>query len=158
MAQEKTLTAPLALIKVKDPEGNLQVIGRMKNIRVTETIRRGRVVGIGNLNPSEIPPLEWSGTVNVGQYAIKLNSGILKSLARSFNTTADFVKNVLFEAGIDIHILKKIKKSDGTIDYETFAKIENAYTTSEGLDISEGQIGSRDGQFEYTEPILFPAK
>jgi len=55
---DKVLTAPLALIKV-----NGVTIGKMKNLRITETFRRGRVSGIGEVVASEVPVLEFNGTV-----------------------------------------------------------------------------------------------
>lgn len=148
MPEAKTLTAPLAIIKV-----NGVSIGKMRNIRVTENIRRGRVVGIGEVTPSELPVLEWNGTLNVGQYAIKLDTDILKSMSRNFSSTADFVKNLLFNQGIQVDILQKVKDNN-EVKETTFATIKGVYLTSEGFDISEGQIGGRDATFEYTDPIL----
>lgn len=151
---EKTLTAPLALIKVTGWDGQQHTIGKMRNIRVTENIRRGRVVGIGEITPSELPALEWTGTCNVGQYAIKLDTTILKALSRNFSSTADFVKHILFNEGIDIAILKKAKNGTEIVE-QTFTTIKGAELTSEGLDISEGQISGRDGTFEHKNPVLY---
>ena len=152
---EKTLTAALALIKVVGYDNNNYVIGKMRNLRVTENFRRGRIVGIGEITPSELPVLEWTGNSNAGQYAIKLNTGIMYAISRAYNTVADFVQNLLFNEGVDIAILQKIKLEDGTFDQETFCKIPKAHLTSEGLDISEGQIGGRDASFEYLNPIVY---
>lgn len=154
MAQ-KVLTAAIALIKVKDSKGKQHTIGKMKSVRLTENISRGRVVGIGEITPSELPVLGWSGSISVGQYAIKLNTSILQGLSRQFSSTAAFVQNLLFDEGVDIQLQRKIKKEDGTFDYESFATVQGAHLTSEGLDISEGQIGGRDGTFEYQNPILY---
>ena len=49
---QKVMTAPLAIIQI-----NGVTVGKMKNVRITETIRRGRVSGLGVLNPSELPAL-----------------------------------------------------------------------------------------------------
>ena len=42
---EKVMTAPLAIIQIDSV-----TVGKMKNVRITENIRRGRVAGIGRLN------------------------------------------------------------------------------------------------------------
>lgn len=152
----KVLTAAKALIKVKGVDGTLVVIGKIRTVRATENVRRGRVTGLGEITPSELPALEWSGTCNVSQYAIKTNTGALNALARDYDTTADFVKHLLFNEGVDIHLLKKTKNpSDGEITEETMAIIKGAHTTSEGLEVSEGQIGGRDVSFEFLEPIVY---
>jgi len=64
MAQ--VLTGALAIIKL-----NGKPIGKMRNIRVSETINRGRVSGVGELTPQELPALQWNGTVSCSFYSIK---------------------------------------------------------------------------------------
>lgn len=158
---ERVLTAPLAVIKV----GGV-AIGKMKNIRVTENIRRGRVTGIGRLTPSEVPAIDWSGTLTAGFYSITFNNQdqlIKKALLRNVNNLQEWVDTVLLqEEGIQIDIMKKVKDSIDpgtgiiTPDYEVFASIRGGFATKEGFDISEGQISGRDVDFEYITPILFP--
>jgi len=155
MAEPKVITAAIALIKVESIGGELKTIGRMRNLRITENIRRGRVVGLGEVKPSELPVLEWSGTVNVGQYAFKTDTSVINALSRKFSSTTAFIQSLLFDEGINIQLQKKLKKEDGTYAYETFATVNKAHLTSEGLDISEGQIGGRDGTFEFTEPLTY---
>jgi hypothetical protein len=158
---ERVLTAPLAVIKV----GGV-AIGKMKNVRVTENIRRGRVTGIGKLTPSEVPAIDWSGSLSAGFYSITFNNQdqlIKKSLLRNVNNIQEWVDTVLLqEDGIQVDIMKKIKDSVDpdtgiiTPTYEVFASIRGAFATKEGFDISEGQISGRDVDFEYITPILFP--
>ena len=157
----KVMTAPLAVIKVDGV-----AIGKMKNIRVNENIRRGRVQGIGELTPCEVPALEWSGTLNAGFYSISFNNQdqlIKTALLRNVNTLQEFVDTVILqEDGIQIDIMKKVKDfqdpATGIIYplLEVFASIRGAFSTKEGFDISEGQISGRDVDFEYITPILFP--
>lgn len=160
MANEKVMTAPLAIIKV-----NGIAIGKMKNIRVTENIRRGRVVGIGELTPSELPAIDWSGSFNCGFYSIKFNNQdelTKNAILRGVNTLEEWVNTVLLqEDGVQVDVLKKVKQSvdptTGVItpDYEIFASVRGCFATREGFDISEGQISGKDMDFEYTTPILF---
>lgn len=162
MPQTKTMTAPLAIIQI-----NSVTVGKMKNVRITENIRRGRVTGIGRLNPEELPAIEWSGSLTCSSYSINFNllaNKIVKGSFRNAQTVDDWANAILLqEDGLEISILRKVK--DGPIDpqtgmvqvkYETFAKVNGAFVTREGFDIQEGQISGRDTEFEYLEPILFP--
>lgn len=162
MPQTKTMTAPLAIIQI-----NSVTVGKMKNVRITENVRRGRVTGIGRLNPEELPAIEWSGSLTCSSYSINFNllaNKIVKGSFRNAQTVEDWANAILLqEDGLEISILRKVK--DGQIDpqtgmvqvkYETFAKVNGAFVTREGFDIQEGQISGRDTEFEYLEPILFP--
>lgn len=158
---KKVMTAPLAVIQVDGV-----TIGKMKNVRITETIRRAKVTGLGNLNPNELPPVEWSGSLSCSSYTINFNLLLNHSKKGSFRNAGSVEEwqNALLlqEDGLEIAILKKVK--DGEIDsdtgliktkYETFAKTTGAFMTREGFDIQEGQISGRDTEFEYLEPILY---
>lgn len=161
MKNTRVMTAPLAIIKI-----NSVTVGKMKNVRITETIRRGRVTGVGRLNPEELPALEWSGSLSCSSYTINFN--LLANVSklgtfRNAATVEEWANAILLqEAGLEISILRKVK--DGEIDaetglvktkYETFAKVNSAFTTREGFDVQEGQISGRDTDFEYLEPILY---
>ena len=161
MANERVMTAPLATIQI-----NSVTVGKMKNVRITETIRRGRVTGVGRLNPEELPALEWNGTLSCSSYTINFNLLANKSKLGTFRNAATVdewaAALLLQEAGLEISVLRKVK--DGEIDnetglvktkYETFAKVNGAFATREGFDIQEGQISGRDTDFEYLEPILY---
>ena len=160
---DKVMTAPLAIIKV-----NGVAIGKMKNIRVNESIQRGNVQGIGQLTPEELPALKWSGTLSAAFYTITFNNQdnlIKNALLRNVNNLQEFVDTVLLqENGIQIDIMKKIKDyqdpATGIIypQFELFSSIRSCFSTKESFDISEGQISGRDVDFEYMSPILFPVK
>ena len=155
------MTAPLAIIQI-----NSVTVGKMKNVRITEQIRRGRVTGLGSLTPSELPALEWSGSLTCSSYTINFNllaNVAKKGTFRNANSLEEWANAILLqEDGLEISILRKVK--DGAIDtetglvttkYETFAKVAGAFATREGFDIQEGQISGRDTEFEYTSPILY---
>ncbi len=158
---EKVMTAPLAIIQI-----NSVTVGKMKNVRITENIRRGRVTGVGRLNPDELPALEWTGSLSCSSYSINFNllaNKMKKGTFRNAGTVEEWANAILLqEDGLEIAILRKVK--DGAIDnetglvkskFETFAKIAGAFVNREGFDIQEGQISGRDTEFEYTEPILY---
>jgi len=155
------MTAPIAIIQI-----NSVTVGKMKNVRITESIRRGRVSGVGVLTPSELPALEWQGNLSCSSYTINFN--LLANVSkqgtfRNANSLEEWATALLLqEDGLEISILRKVK--DGTIDtttgmvnskYETFAKVSGAFATRESFDIQEGQISGRDTEFEYTTPILY---
>ena len=161
MKNTRVMTAPLAIIKI-----NSVTVGKMKNVRITETIRRGRVTGVGRLNPEELPALAWSGSLSCSSYTLNFN--LLANVSklgtfRNAATVEEWANAILLqEAGLEISILRKVK--DGEIDtetglvktkYETFAKVNAAFATREGFDVQEGQISGRDTDFEYLEPILY---
>ena len=157
---QKVYTAPLAIIQV-----NGVTIGKMRNVRLQEQIRRGRVTGLGVLNPSELPALEWSGSLTCSSYTINFNRLMNKVVAGTFRgaATVDEWGNAILlqEAGLEIAVLRKVK--DGDIDengivktkYETFAKVNAAFANRESFDLQEGQISGRDTEFEYLEPVLY---
>ena len=155
------MTAPLAIIQI-----NSVTVGKMKNVRITESIRRGRVTGLGTLTPSELPALEWQGSLTCSSYTINFNllaNISKKGTFRNANSLEEWANALLLqEDGLEIAILRKVK--DGEIDaetgvvkskYETFAKVSGAFATREGFDIQEGQISGRDTEFEYTTAILY---
>jgi len=157
----KVMTAPLAVIKV-----NGIAVGKMKNIRVNESIQRGSVQGIGELTNSELPALKWSGTLSCGFYTITFNNQdelIKQALLRNVSNLQQFVDTVLLqENGVQIDIMKKVKDyrdpNTGIIypKFEIFASVRGCFATKESFDISEGQISGRDVDFEYLTPILYP--
>lgn len=161
MENKRAMTAPLAIIQF-----NSITIGKMRNVRITENIRRGRVGGLGRLNPEELPALEWSGSLSCSSYLINFNllaNYMKKGTFRNAGTVEAWANAILLqEDGLEIAILRKVK--DGEIDaetglvktkYETFAKVSGAFATREGFDLQEGQISGRDTEFEYLTPILY---
>lgn len=161
MENQKVMTAPLAIIQI-----NSVTVGKMKNVRITESIRRGRVAGVGQLNPSELPALEWQGQMSCSSYTINFNllaNKLKKGTFRNAGSLESWANAILLqEDGLEIALLRKVK--DGEIDaetglvatkYENFAKVNGAFATREGFDLQEGQISGRDTDFEYLEPILY---
>lgn len=161
----EVLTAPVAIIKVDGTP-----IGKMRNVRVSETIRRGRVTGIGRANASELPVLEYTGTINCSFYTIRydLHPMLYRAILRKTNTAEAMLNTLLLqEIGLKIDFIRKVADKTGfppegrdtdniiqTVE-ETFATIEDAFITSDGYDINEGQISGRDSTFEFTSPIHF---
>jgi len=159
------LTAPLAIIKVDNV-----IVGKMKNVRVAESYTRGRVVGLGALNPSEVPATAFAGTLNASYYVINFNQHPFKNkaLLRKTNNVLNFINTVLLdEEGFTVDLLKKAadvntfppdgRDANGIIHATevAFATVRKAFITSDGFDITEGQIAGRDGAFEYLDPIVY---
>ena len=171
MANDKVLTAPLAVIKV-----NGIAIGKMRNIRYTENIRRARVVGLGTLVPDEAPAIEWSATLTCSFMSIDMKKSMVPgAINRIAGSIEQFVNNVLLqEDGVQIDIMRRVKdpqqpdnlfpnvSSDPNFiqrqikgKLETFASVRGCFITREGLDINEGSISGRDVEFDVIEPLTY---
>lgn len=171
MANNNVLTAPLAIIKV-----NGIAIGKMRNIRCTESIRRARVVGLGQLVPDELPAVEWQGTLTCEFMTIDLKKSMLPGAINRITTSVEEWTNtvLLQEDGIQIDIMKRVKNPQQpdalfpnvstdpkfiqrviTGTFEVFASIKGAFLTREGFNISESSISGRDIEMEYTTPIIY---
>lgn len=153
----KVITAPLAIIKV-----NGVAIGKMRGIRVSETIRRTKVFGLGELTPNELPALEWSGTLNADFYNIDFReSQIPNAMRRTVGNVQEWVDHVLLqEDGVQVDIFKKVKDSvdsTGLIigGLTHYASIQGLFLDSENFDITEGQVSGRNQSFTYLYPITY---
>jgi len=177
MAQ--VLTGALAIIKL-----NGQAIGKMKNISVNENISRGKVQGIGKLHPSELPALEWSGTVSCSFYSIDFEldgvAGVFDNSAATAGTPTTggnqgvirkvtsvnaLMEHIALEGeGVTLDIYKKIhdftnattgqKESDPNTQ-PIFAQIKGVHLERDSFEITENGISGRNQEFAYTEPIIF---
>ena len=158
MPQTKTMTGPLAIIKVQGV-----AVGKMKSIRCTESVRFGKTVGLGRMAPDEMMPLDWSGTLNCGAFLIDLSVPVIPGAFNRLAQTADqfFDTMLLNSDGVQIDIMRKVygsTNSQGIIlpKFVVLVSIKMAFATREIFDISEGQISGRDIDFEYMTPFLFP--
>ncbi len=154
----KVLTAPLAIVKVDGI-----TIGKMRNITCTETFRRGRVSGLGELTPQELPATEWNGTMTCEFYETEFeNAGIPEAIKRRAGSLKDFVDNVLLqEEGVDVTIYKKIADTTDPVTglikskLQKHATIKGCFIDREGLNIAEGQFAAHNQDFTYVTPILY---
>lgn len=163
MAQ--VLTGALAIIKL-----NGKPIGKMKNIRITENISRGRVSGIGELTPQELPAQQWNGTVSCSFYSITWKgdgvAGVagtpVKGITREASTISEWVEHVVLqEQGVDLDIFKKVQDAIDPVTGllksntpEPFARIEGMFLDRDGFDLTENGISGRDQDFTYKNPMI----
>jgi hypothetical protein len=161
-------TAAIALVKV-----NGQVIGKIKNLRASETFNRIPVQGIGTIFESEAPVTKFDATFSCSLMEINFkNGGLPGAIRRIFPNIASAVLSgepsfednlVLDENGIQVDLFKKIADvvdpQTGNIKpkLEPYATINNALITQDGFDISEGGIVGRDQSFKYLQPIVLNA-
>ena len=162
MANTKVISAPIALIKMNDGNGGFKTIGKMKNIRVTETFRRLDVKGIGQLYPVERPVTDWTGTLTCQSFVVDLNAaGITGSPNRLTNDPQKFANTLLMnETGVAIFLYRKIKdvvNQFGIVESileEPITAIYDAFIERESFDLVEGQVMGKDQDFSYLTPIL----
>lgn len=165
MAKDPVLTGAIALIKVDG-----KIIGKMKNIRAQENMRRQPVRGIGTILPSEQAVTEWEGSVNCDFMEVSFKkSGITNAIRRVFPNIASQVLNggesfedqlILDTDGIQLDIFKKVTDvigADGRIKpkLEPYAVIRNCLIESDSFDIAEGSISGHSQSFKYLTPITF---
>lgn len=156
--EQKTMTAPRAIIYANDT-----AIGYMKGIRITETINRASVQGVGRLSKREMPALGITCTWNCDFYMIDLNrTGVPGLNKRNVQSVVQYEDTLmLFEQALDIHIYKKEigTEEEGVVTAVTegdFAILKDVYISSESFDISENQISGQNQSGEYMDPIIFP--
>lgn len=156
---QPTVTGPIALVKV-----NGIVIGKIRDIRATETFARGEIRGLGNLNAQEVPILSHSGTFSVDSFLVDLrSSGVRQLLNRDVVSPEQFINTVLLsETGIDIFVYKKVPQTvDSTtglvtaVDEEPIAILTRCFLDSSGFNISEGQLASHSQTGRFLDPIIF---
>lgn len=159
MANDKVMHGALGIIKK-----NGTVIGKMRNIRWTETFNRGDVQGIGTILKQEAPVLKHAGTLSCDFYEVDYKkTGIPDAIRRDVQTNQDFEDNmVLNHDGVQVDIFKKI---EDFIDPNTglrkakaqaYAIIKRVLIESEGADISEGVVSGHQQSFIFLDPIIYP--
>lgn len=159
-----TLSAPLGLIKMINPQtGQVVTVGKLKNIRVTETFRRLDVKGIGALYPSERPIVDWNGSFTAQSVVIDLHaSGFSGAPNRDTNDPIKFANTLLLnEQGLQVFLYRK---TIGTLNPTTgivesvleapVAVISDAFIDRWSFDLVEGNIMGKDQDFTYLTPIL----
>lgn len=160
----KVLTGAIALIKVQG-----EVVGKMRNVRAQESVRRLRVGGIGTILPSEQAATEWDGTLSCDFMLVNIQkSGIKNAIRRDFSNVASQILSgeasfedqlVLDVDGVQVDLFKKITDvilPDGTINPKAIpiAIVRNCLIESDSFDISEGAIAGRSQSFKYLLPLV----
>lgn len=154
------LTGAIAIIK-----SNGQPIGKMRNVRVTETIRRQDVRGIGRITVAESPAIEHGGTITCGWYEVDFQTtGVPNAIRRDVSTVQEFEDNILLDDdGVQIDIFKKIEDFvDPNTGLRKAKLVPHAIVTrvlieQEDLDINEGQASGHNQNFKFLDPILYPS-
>jgi hypothetical protein len=157
---QQTVTGPIALVKV-----NGTTIGKIRDIRATETIARAEVRGLGNLQAQETPVLSHSGTFSVDSFLVDLrSSGIKKLLNRDVVSPEQFINTLLLgsEKGVDIYIYKKVADTiDDTtglvtgVSEKAIAILYRCFLDSMNFNISEGQVSTYSQTGRFLDPITF---
>lgn len=158
-AQQRTMTAPRATIKV-----NGQAVGLIRNLRATETIQRGSVMGLGRVTKKEMPALSVTCTWSCDQYLINLReTGIPGLNNRQVNSSEQYKDTlILAETPVDIVVSKKeatVTNGSGIVteskDSE-FCVLKDVYINSSSWDVTENQISAHNQSGEYLEPVILP--
>lgn len=164
MANTQTLSAPIGIIKMINPQtGQVVTIGKMKNIRVTETFRRLDIKGIGQLYPVERPIVDWSGSMTAQSVVVNLHeAGMSGAPNRETNDPERFANTLLMnEQGLQVLLYRKVRDvvnpTTGIVESileEPVAVIKDAFIDRWSFDLVEGQVMGKDQDFTYLTPIL----
>lgn len=159
MADTKTMHGALAIIK--DQTG--RTIGRVRNIRWSETFGDQEVRGLGTIFVQEAPVVSHSANGSMDFYEITFkDTGIPGSIRRDVQTKGQFETQMLLRDPFQLHIFKRI---EDTVDPATglkteqavpYAIIQDALINSEGADVSEGGITGHNVSFRYLSPVIYP--
>lgn len=160
-----TFTGAIALIKSSGI-----VIGKIRGIRGSETMRRLPTRGCGTILPSEQSVVEWDGTVSCDFIEVNFrDTGIINAIRRVFPNIASQVLTgqpsfedqlVLDTDGVELDIFKKVTDvigANGIIKpkLKPYAIIKRCLIDSEGFDISDGALVSHSQSFKYLDPITY---
>jgi len=155
-AKQVTMTAPRAVISV-----NGNPIGLIRNLRATETIQRGSVMGCGRLTKKEMPALSITCTWSCDQYLIDLSkTGIPGLNPRNVNSREIYKDTlILAEISVDILVSKKeaVTTEDGIVTESKegdFCTLTDVYLNSSSWDVTENQISAHNQSGEYLEPVI----
>lgn len=159
MANDKTMHGALAIIRK-----NGTAIGKMRNVRWTENLRRADVRGLGTIIVQEAPVVEHGGTLTCDFYEVDFSrTGIPGAIRRDVQTNQQFEDQVLLDDGIQLDIFKRVEDAvDANTGLKTtkaqpYAIIKQLLLESEGADISEGAISGHNQSFKFLSPIIYPS-
>lgn len=138
-------------------------IGHMKSISVNENHALGRVMGIGEYEPVELPALQFSGSMQCDFYGVDFKTdGVPDAIKRSANSAQDVVDNILLnDEGVEVVLFKKV---EDTIDPETglvvatsavYARVSGAFLETSSFNVSEGQISGMNQSFQIKKMIKY---
>ncbi|WP_291911018.1 hypothetical protein [Chitinophaga sp. CB10] len=162
---DKVFTGAIALIKSAG-----EVIGLMRNVTATETIRRVPVRGIGTILASEQAVTEWEGTLTCEFMEVRFDkTGIKNAIRRAFPSIGSQVLSggtsfedqlILDNEGVQLDIFKKVTDvidAQGVIKpkLQPYASVKNCLIESDSFNISEGAIAGHNQSFKYLTPITF---
>lgn len=158
MSKPQVLTGALAIVR-----SGGQVIGKLRNVSATENMRRVPVRGIGTILPSESAVTEWSGSVNADMYFIDFTkSQIPGAIRRDAASNQEFEDQLVLDSqvGVQIDLFKKVEDAIDPVTKLLKSKatpiaiFSRCMITTDGINVSEGQISGRNIAFEYLDPIL----
>jgi hypothetical protein len=158
MAEQKTLSAPIAVIKI-----NGFASGYMQTVRCTENIQRGEVKGIGNLTLQEVPAVGYTCQLTADFFFISLKRPEIQALVNRAGSVKQFLDTLsLAEFPIQIHLYKKKKLAElnnlvTEVDNEgeTIAVIRDFYPDSQSFNIAENQVSGINITGRYLTPVCF---
>ncbi len=159
------LTGPLAIVKVDG-----KAVGKIRDFRYSENIRRDEVRGLGTVMASEAPVTGWAGSLSCSTFVVDFVTagipGAINRLSSSvysqvFTGGDSFEDNlVLDETGVTIELYKKVGDSVDPVTrmitpkMEPFAILQKCFIEGDGFDVSEGSLATQNQSFKVLTPVV----
>lgn len=160
MAASQVIHGAIAIVRV-----NGTPIGRMRNVRYSETYTRADVRGLGTIFVQEAPVTAFNATLACSFYEIDFTkSGIPGAVRRDVQTNEEFQDQLVhLRDGVQVDIFKKIEDivdpNTGLIRTKVtpYAICKRCLIEGDNIDITEGTVSGRDQSFRVLDPIVIPA-
>jgi len=157
---EQVLHGALGIVK-----RNGVTIGHMRSISVNENHALGRVMGLGEYEPIELPALSFSGSMQCDFYGVNFkDDGIPDAIKREAQSAQDVVDNILLnQDGVEVVLFKKVEDSvnseTGLIEATSipYARVSGAFLESSSFSVQEGQISGMNQGFQLKKIIKYTA-
>ena len=138
-------------------------VGRMRNVRWTETLRDQEVQGIGTILVQESPVVAHNGQLTAEFYEVEFETtGIPGAVRRDVQNNQQFEDQILLREPLQVDIFKKVEDAIDpntglkTARAQPYAIIRDLFLNSEGADISEGAISGHNQTFRFNSPVIYP--
>ena len=158
MANITVVTGANAVVRV-----NGNQVALMRNVSVTETFTRERVVGLGHILPSEYPITAWEGRLQAGLFLVTVrDSPFVTNVRRDVQNRTQFEDYMIIgEDDIQIDIFKKVSEQRDAnglpvIVPEILLSVRGARMDNESFSINDGQVADKGRKFHLHRTLIVP--
>ena len=164
--QERTvMTGNLAFVYAGTPGQQLNLIAKATGITLTETFIRGRVRGLGNPLPQEVPLLQWegAGTMTLFLQDFYRENRLPGIVNREVSNNQQFREQIVLrspQSGLLLAInrltVDEASVGSGTLTgtQRHWAVVRGIFLEGEGIVLQQNETGGQNLNFVYIQPVL----